>query len=268
MLIDKEFQLISDKVKEALAPQEIQQQKVANDNENEKVALFTNDSIAYSVIYYVDKKHMLMRSCAMTEEGPDNDWKTLATWMFDPQTDGMKEAESIANDFAEAVSGAAAIKRIKTTKAKKKKNADEGNADPIFLAKRFVSLFPELKEEIKEEDEHYYPFRGVTFTRNKIVPKINAYLENASKQQVEKLCQLLNTQYANGDADTRAIITIVILNSVAEKKYKEIEAFLSEDLKKVWSSAKKFKGKKVKPAKPKKKKKTMIQRLSESEQNR
>ena len=57
----------------------------------------------------------------MTDEGPDNDWKNMATWMFDPETDGNKEAESIAKDFSEAVSTTNAIKRMKTTKAKKKK---------------------------------------------------------------------------------------------------------------------------------------------------
>ena len=39
----------------------------------EKVALFTGESIAYSIVYNFDKKLMTMRSCAMTDEGPDND---------------------------------------------------------------------------------------------------------------------------------------------------------------------------------------------------
>ncbi len=261
---DKHFRLIADKVSEALAPQNITEQKVTNDNENEKVALFTGESMAYSIVYYFDKKHIVMRSCAMTEEGPDNDWRILATWMFDGETDGNKEAESIANDFAESVSGTAAVKRMKTTKAKRRKNDDEGNADPIFLAKRLVSVFPELKDEIKEEDEYYYPFRGVTFTREKIVPKVNSYVKTASKPELEKFCQLLSTQYGNGDADTRSIITIVILNSLPEECFEKVEEYLNEDLQKAWKAARKFIGKTVKPEKPKKKKKSMAQRLSES----
>lgn len=262
---NKEFRLIADKVKDALASQEIEEQKVTNDNDSEKVALFTNDNIAYSIVYYFDKQHILMRSCTMTEEGPDNEWRTLATWMFNPDTDGTKEAESIANDFVDAVSSAAAIKRIKTTKTKKKKSEDEGNADPIFLAKRFVALFPEIKEEIKNEDEYYFPFRGVTFTKTYIVPKINDLLARGSKSEIEKLCHILSTQYSNGDADTRSIVTIVILNSIDESKWDEINGQLSEELQKAWKGARKFKGKKVKPEKPKKKKKTMVQRLSEGQ---
>lgn len=264
--MDKEFRIVADKVAKALESQNVVEQKVSNDNSDEKVALFTGESIAYSIVYNFDKKLMSMRSCAMTEEGPDNDWKNMATWMFDPETDGNKEAESIAKDFVDAVSSTNAIKRMKTTKAKKKKGDDEGNADPLFLAKRFVALFPDLKDAIKEENEYYYPFRGVTFTREQIVPRINEYVLKSNKADLEKLGQLLSAQYSNGDADTRSIITIVILNSIEENRWDDMNQYLSEELQKCWKGARKFKGKKVKPEKPKKKKKTMAERISEQSQ--
>lgn len=264
--MDKEFRIVADKVAKALESQNVVEQKVSNDNSDEKVALFTGESIAYSIVYNFDKKLMSMRSCAMTEEGPDNDWKNMATWMFDPETDGNKEAESIAKDFVDAVSSTNAIKRMKTTKAKKKKGDDEGNADPLFLAKRFVALFPDLKDAIKEENEYYYPFRGVTFTKEQIVPRINEYVLKSNKADLEKLGQLLSAQYSNGDADTRSIITIVILNSIEENRWDDMNQYLSEELQKCWKGARKFKGKKVKPEKPKKKKKTMAERISEQSQ--
>lgn len=264
--MDKEFRIVADKVAKALESQNVVEQKVSNDNSDEKVALFTGESIAYSIVYNFDKKLMSMRSCTMTEEGPDNDWKNMATWMFDPETDGNKEAESIAKDFVDAVSNTNAIKRMKTTKAKKKKGDDEGNADPLFLAKRFVALFPDLKDAIKEENEYYYPFRGVTFTREQIVPRINEYVLKSNKADLEKLGQLLSAQYSNGDADTRSIITIVILNSIEENRWDDMNQYLSEELQKCWKGARKFKGKKVKPEKPKKKKKTMAERISEQSQ--
>lgn len=81
----------------------------------------------------------------MTEEGPDNEWKTLATWMLDEEST-QKDVESISNDFIEGVSGAVAVKRAKQIKQKKKKD-DDGNADPKFLAKRFVAVFLNLKRK-------------------------------------------------------------------------------------------------------------------------
>lgn len=254
------FNGICEKVEETLKPQGFTKQKISG-NDNELVSLYTSENSAYSVVYFIDKQHMVMRHCAMTEDGPDNNWRVLATWMFDPDNDTQKEADSIANDFVENCSGATAVKRLKTTKKKKKKGDDEGNADPLFLSKRFVTYFPELKDEIKNEEDCYYPFRAVTFFRASVVPKFNNVVASGNKKDIEKLCQLLNTQYANGDADTRSIITIVILNSVPDDKYESVAEFLDDDLKKASKAALKFKGKKVKPEKPKKKKTSMVQRL-------
>ncbi len=260
MDINKVFEGICLKVEETLSPQGFAKQKISG-NDNELVSLYTSENSAYSIVYFMDKQHMVMRHCAMTEDGPDNNWRVLATWMFDPEHDTQKEADSIANDFVDNCSGAVAAKRLKATKKKKKKNDDDGNADPLFLSKRFVAIFPELKEEIKTEEDCYYPFRSVTFMRASVVPKVNDYVARGTDKDIEKLAQLLNTQYANGDADTRSIITIVILNALPESDYEKIAKFLDEDLSKASKAALKFKGKKVKPEKPKKKKKSIVERL-------
>ena len=134
----KAFDLIAGKVEEELRKSGYTKQKVASENEGDLVALFTSDNIAYSVVYILDRQQMVLRSCTMTDEGPDNEWKTLATWLYDEETSSQKDAESIANDFIEGVSGTIAVKRAKQVKQKKKKG-DDGNAAPKFLAKRFVA---------------------------------------------------------------------------------------------------------------------------------
>lgn len=262
MQLNEAFQLISDKVGEALEQQGFQRVKADSAKANELVALYVSENVAYSVIYYKDKMHTLLRECPMTDEGPDNDWKTLATWMFDPDSDGQKEASSIANDFVDAISAPATQKRQKQTKRSKgKKRDDDGNADPLFLSKRFVTLFPELKDEIKAEEEGYDPFRGVTFTRASIVPRVNKLVESGSEAELKKLGAILSAQYLNGDVDTRSIITIVILNSIPAEHDEKINAYLSEDLQKAFKHSKKFRGKTVQPEKEKKQKPTMAQRL-------
>lgn len=249
-MINKAFDIVCERVYSVLESQGYKKNKVGNADANEMVALYTGENVAYSVIYYIDKMHMVMRSCTMTDEGPDNEWKTMATWIFNPETDTEKEAASIGNDFADAVSSPINIKRVKQTK--KKKSSDDGNADPVFLAKRLVKLFPELKEEIKNEEDCYYPFRSVTFTKEFIVPKVNLLLQRGGKAEITKLMGILSAQYLNGDPDTRAIITIVILNSVDEQYKDIITPLMSDELLKAYKSALKYKGKKVKPEKVKK----------------
>lgn len=258
-MINKAFDIVNKKVEAALTEQGFTRQNVPSTDSKELVTLYTGETAAYSVIYYKDKKHMVMRACAMTEDGPDNEWKTMGTWMFDPETDTEKEAESIGNDFAESVS---APKFIQTTKQqkKKKKNSDDGNGDPVFFSKRLVAVFPELKDEIKAEEDGYEEFRAVTFTRASIVPKVRELLKSGDTKQIDKLSEILSAQYSYGDIDTRPLITIVILNSITDEEEKEaLRKEMSEDLQKAWKAAEKYRGKKVKPAK--KKKQSFMQKM-------
>ena len=246
------FDFIAGRVEEELLKNGYTRQKVSSEDSNELIALFTAENIAYSVAYIKDKQQMVLRSCAMTEEGPDNDWKTLATWLYDDETSDRKDAESIANDFLDGVAGTVAIRRAKQVKQKKKKS-DDGSADPKFLAKRFVTFFPELKDEIQNEEDCYYPFRGATFAKEHIAPKVAPFLRRAKGKELRKFAGLFNTQYANGDVDTRSIITIVILNALEDQDFETLCEELDEDTQKAAKAARKYRGREVKPEKPKKK---------------
>lgn len=68
---------------------------------------------------------MVLRSCTMTDEGPDNEWKTLATWLYDETVGTQKDADSIANDFIEGVSGTLAIKGQSRLSRKRKRMTTE-----------------------------------------------------------------------------------------------------------------------------------------------
>ena len=261
-MINKAFDIVTKKVNSALSSQGYTMQSVPSTDSNELVKLFIGEDKAYSVIYYKDKKHMVMRTCSMTEDGPDNEWKTIGTWMFDPATDKEKEAESIGSDFAENVSAPIFRQAAKQQQKKKKKNSDDGGGDPVFFAKRLVAVFPELKDEIKDEEDSYEEFRAVTFAREHIVPKVIALLKDDDTDDINKLSEILSAQYSYGDIDTRPIITMVILNAVTEESQKEaIKAEMSDDLKKAWKAAEKYRDKKVKPAK--KQKQSFMQKMME-----
>ena len=261
--IEKAFETVNKKVETALTgdtPETTYKKiKVTSTNSNELVTLYTGEALAYSVIYYKDKKHMVLRNCDMAGGEPDNDWKTIATWMFDPESDSEREAESIGNDFYDNLA-APVFKPFQRQKKKKKKDSDDGNGDPVFFSKRLIAVFPELKDEIREEQDSYEEFRAVTFTKGHIVPKVKALMDSGDDREIDKLSEILSGQYAYGDIDTRPLITIVILNSITDNNQKEaIRREMSEDLVKAWAAAEKYRGKKVKPAK--KKKQSMMQKL-------
>ena len=239
------FELIASKVEEELSQKGFVREKVSAGESNELAALFTGSNVAYSVLYTKDKQQMLLRTCPMTDDGPDNDWRTLSTWLYDDTVSTQKDAESIANDFVDGVSGSGAVKRAKQVKSKKKK--EDGSADPKFLAKRFVTVFPELREEIQMEEDCYYPFRGATFAKEHIAPKLAPYIKTASAKELEKLGGIFSLQYSNGDVDTRSVITAVLINSLEDSEYNKLAENFDDDLQKAAKFVRKYKGKTVKP---------------------
>lgn len=255
MMINEAFDLICTRVQQALEAQGFNKLNVSNTGSDEMVSLYANDAIAYSVIYYADKNRMVLESCGMAEDGPDNDWRAIATWMFDPEINDKKDANSIANDFVATVS-APVRQKAQQRQLKKKKRDEDGNVDPVFLYKRLVTVLPDLKDEIFNEEDCYDPFRSATFAKTFVVPKVNELLSSGNRQQITKLGAVLSAQYKNGDMDCRSIITIVILNGIEGEKNEELmDEALDDMLKKAWKFARRYRGKEVKPEKPKKKSK-------------
>lgn len=250
MEIIQAFDIITKKVEDVILQKNFTRQPVA-DSDNEITALYTGIEIAYNIVYYKDKKRVVMRSCEMIEDEPDNTWKTIATWLFDPDCDGVKEAENIGNDFVETIKGPKQT-AIQQNQRKKKKDND-GNVDSLFFANRMATYFPELRADIAYEKAHYASFRGITFSEEKIVPKFKDFIMLANDKDISKLSQSLGDIYSAGDLDVKGIITYIMLNSVDDnKKFNQlIENFKDSD-KKVAVEARKLRGKKIKPEKIKK----------------
>lgn len=249
MIIKEAFDIITQRFGEAMAVRGYTYKSVEA-AKKDMVGLFISEKDAYSVLYSADKGLFVLQICAVDDGEPDNEWKTLASWMFDEKTDTEREAVSIANDFTETagVSRSTAVRQ-----AKRKKNDDEGNADPLFFAKRLVTLFPDLKAEIKYECDCYSSFRGVAFTREYILPRIDRLLATGTQAEIDKLAEIISTQHTNADMDTRSIISTVILMSIEdENKANRLRKNLSAAVIKSWDASKKIKGKKIKPENKKK----------------
>ena len=57
------------------------------------------------------------------------------------------------------------------------------------------------------------------------------YIKRANKNEIEKFANVFNVQYNNGDVDTRAIITIVLLNSLDDAEYNALYEHFNDELK-------------------------------------
>ena len=254
-LITKAFDTVNVKLFKVLEQKGFKKQNVSNSPDGLLTSLYIGDSVAYSVVYDKSKKHMLLQSCAVSSGEPDNEWHKISACIFDPRSDDLKSAESIARDFIESVD---TDKKVVLKQQRKRAKGEDGNGDPIFFYKRLVTVFPELKDEIKYEELNFVPFRAVNFGREHVVNRVNALLASKNKAAIKKLGEILGNQYDYGDLSVRSVITIVILNSIPEKDRELMNEYLNDDMKKAWSYAIKFKDKNVKPEREKAKKRSFI----------
>lgn len=220
------------------------------DTDNSDCVIFKNSEVAYKVEFDGEKKQYKL-SVGSVDDGEIGDsWKIKSAWLFDPQVNTRRDAEDIALDFKETVGGAQ-----KPLKKSAQKGAKDGehNADPLFFANRMANVFPQLKDEIAKEKCEYESFRGVTFAKDKILPRMTALLNgNVKNAQVKKFFEILNDMYRVGNLDVRGIITIVLLNAIEDSETQQIvHEKLSEELQRAWKSSRKLNGKIIKPEKAK-----------------
>jgi len=229
-----------------------------NDREGQlpTYALLTGKDAAYGVFYETEKKRFLLRTCGLSVNEPDNKWVDVSIWLFDSEKDQVRDAESIANDFIDSLTSE--TKAITKNKKRTRKD-DENNVDPLFFTNRFLTIFPELKEDLQEHRFYHSDILPVYFIREKVTPKIidawsDRYNGGMDSKLSERLCTLINDCYKNGDLDTRSIITQVILNSIQDEKLElAVEEKLSPSLCGVWKAGRKYRDNPAKPEKEKQK---------------
>ncbi len=253
----KAFEWIQDGLYEELAKQGFSEPQPLEDPAG-KLVMFTAADVAYGLLYDVKKQRFELRSTTL-KDGEPGTWRSLSLWLFDENEGTRADAESILNDFIEVVQGP---KRVAVVQQKRRGKDGERTIDPLFFMNRLVNVFPELKEELNQEKIAYGQVRYVTFVKSHVVPRCeDLAAKYPNSDPMNKLCSVLDDMYKNGDLDTRAIVTISLLNSLSDAGFQVFEEHVGDELKKDLKYTRKLKGKNIKPEKKKKKKKVMAKTL-------
>lgn len=257
------FVYVTQKMGEALQARGFSQVKDTAAEKDRQCSVFTGDDLAYSVVYQTEKKRFELKKCGMTDDGPDEEWKSVSVWLYDPETDSMSQVQNIVDDFTESVAGQKQKAAGQAQKKKRRKDEDN-NVDPIFFFNRCIGLFPGLKDEMSDERSLYGEVRSVAFAREKVLPMMEELCTSGGNASAVSRCAtLLSEMYVAGDLDVRSIITIVLLNGLSESAVEAMKPNFSPELAKAYKSGIKMKGKKVKPEKKKKRSKIMAATLND-----
>lgn len=233
------------------------------------------------VEYNSDEKKIKLLGSADEKAKPD-DCKQLSLWLLDTSLHDEKDVHSVANDFADSMEKAFAkaktknISDVKLPHSVSKNQAKSGvaNYDTQTLANRFVMIYPEYKDALKQNLLDYGEFLAVDFSEKYIVPKMLDVLQNGNKLQQKKLFGMLNDIYEDGLNEVQDIISVVIMSRMDNnEKYLAIaDEYMSDYMKptihhinKIMASSKgeKYREKMKNPPayKPKKEKKSLMMKM-------
>lgn len=248
------FELIQHALEEELVKQEFAPAQEL-DYADGKAVWFAAQEVAYALRY--NEKSKCFELCSTTlKDGEAVTWRSLSTWLFDPETGDRSDADSIANDFLDVVRGPKRVAVVQQQQKRKRGKDDERSVDPMFFMNRLAGIFPELKDELNEEKIVYGQVRYVMFLKASVVPKVEDLAARyPDSDPMTKLCALFDDMYQNGDLDTRSILSHSLLNTVSDAAFDAIFQRVGEALQKDLKFTRKLRGKTIKPEKKKKEKK-------------
>ena len=163
-------------------------------------------------------------------DGEPGEWKTVSAWLFDAETDKPADAESIANDFVDTVS---AKKRTEIVQQARKEKAERRGQHlrPLFSTTAWSACSRSCATKSRGKKIEYGQVRPFAFAKERSCRRPSVSSRRTRIPRYVKFCALLGDMYANGDLDTRSVITIVLLNGLGGDLYNAIFEKLGDELK-------------------------------------
>lgn len=176
---------------------------------------FTNGTVAVKVCYDDARELFTLEHSVMEEEAPSTDWKILSSWLFAADAP-VKEAKSIANDFEDSLREFLGVKpaTAKTSTAASALPSKGNNSDeptPSVLAGRFLTVFPQFKDEYNKYVTETGTFLYVLFFEEIAAPHFGDLLDADDKKRLEKFFDMMNFVYCNGNKEVRAVVSTCIM---------------------------------------------------------
>lgn len=212
------------------------------EREQDEIVIY-NEKLSFKIVCDSDNNEIYLEVQENNKESIDQ-WNRLSLWLFD-ENSSNKDMIMISDDFIDTISK---YSKVGLDKVISKKVSKGRSSNTLFFANRMMNIFPELKDEISFEKEHYSEFRGAEFAVNNILPKILMLLSDGKDtKKIEKLFKLIGDLYLNSSLEVRSLISIGILNGIeGEKEISIARKFMSNELQKAWDAALKYKGKQLK----------------------
>ncbi len=130
-----------------------------------------------------------------------------------------RDIKSLCNEINDTVissHGKKAKQAVKKAPATVSKTAAKNGADydAYTLASRIVTVFPELKEALKDNVQSYSEFLGDDFFTNHATKMIIDTVRINDVQKIKKIMRILSDIYENGTNDVQDLVVVTILGEL------------------------------------------------------
>ncbi len=192
-------------------------------SQEENGITFSGEKGEYKVAY--DRDNGIM-SFECEDEKNQGEFNTISKSLFDTQSYDERDAKSLANEIEDEIKSLynarkkVDIDKIKMPKAVSRTKAKNGviSYDSDSLANRFGVMFPETKDDIKENIAKYGEFLPETFFTEIGTKKVIDIIARGNDAECKKLFKMLNEIYEDGTNEVQDIIGVTILGAMKNDK--------------------------------------------------
>lgn len=181
---------------------------------------FSGEKGMYRVVY--DQLNNIMAFECAYDNSDSAEFNTISRSLFDTRTYNERDAKSLANEINDEISSMfksrkkVNLDKVKMPKAVSRTKAKNGviSYDTDSLANRFGTLYPEMKDLIKQNIADYGEFLPETFFVEIGSSKVIDVIANGSETEQKKLFRMLNEVYEDGTNEVQDIIGVTILGEM------------------------------------------------------
>ncbi len=181
---------------------------------------FSGDKGIYRIVY--DAQTSIMAFECAYDNSDDAQFNTISRSLFDAETYDERDAKSLANEINDEITSLFNVKKqvnldkVKMPKAVSRTKAKNGivSYDTDSLANRFGTLYPDMKDAIKENIAKYGEFLPETFFMEVGTARVMDIIANGSDTDCKKLFRMLNEIYEDGINEVQDIIGVTILGEM------------------------------------------------------
>lgn len=176
---------------------------------------------------------------AEESDTPDDDMRRVSLSLLDLETFDERDLKYIFEEYIETIEKtfigktANAGKKLPTPVSRTQAKNGTLSYDANTLGDRFTKLYPELRDEYKQNIETYDEFLAEDFFVNHGNALVLETIKENDKQKIKKLFNLFNDIYEDGTNDTQSLVAVTIIGvTLAENMdlLKNCEEYFSDTM--------------------------------------